>query len=191
MNATVEIRLRRLGAEDLAEANRVIEAAIMIWDLPARVKRLAMPTYRYHEHDLDHLTLVGATTADGVIVGVVAWEPAAPRDVPDEGHGLLLHGIYVSPDRLGTGIGSRLLDAAIDAARAGGFDGLLAKAVPSAQGFFSARGLQRVPAKLPENDYPYRFWKDVTFDRRYDRAPGTPGQYAVTHDLSATASSNR
>jgi len=160
MESDVGIGLRHLTAADLDRANAVVEAAIMAWDLPDRVKRLSLPSYRYDVHDLDHLTVVGAENEEGVVVGVAAWEPASVSDTPSGASGLLLHGIYVIPARHRAGIGSHLLDTAVQAAYQGGFDGLLVKANPDAQGFFAARGMQRLSTEDARRDYPYRFWAD-------------------------------
>jgi GNAT superfamily N-acetyltransferase len=164
MKADIDIKLRRLASVDLDAANAVVEAAIMTWDLPERVKRLSLASYRYNVHDLEHLTIMGALDAAEAIVGVAAWEPASAADTPDGAEGLLLHGIYVIPTLHRTGIGSRLIGAAIRAARQGRFDGMLVKANPDAQGFFLARGMEPLAAEDARRDYPYRFWKDLKRD---------------------------
>lgn len=152
------ITLRPLHAADLHRANAVVEAAVSTWHLPDRVKRLSLQSYRYQPHDLDHLSLVAAEDAAGRIVGVAAWEPASAGDAPTGRKGLLLHGLYVDPARQRQGIGRRLLGAAEQAARQGGFEGLLVKANRDAQGYFLKRGLQPLPVDDPRRDYPYRFW---------------------------------
>ena len=161
MHADLRIKLRPLTAVDLDGANSVIEAAIMTWQLPDRVKRLSLPSYRYDPNDLVHLTLVGAVDETDSIVGVVSWEPASVSDTPGGARSLLLHGIYVKPALYRSGVGSRMLDVAIEAARQGGFDGLFVKANPDAQGFFSANGLQQLSIVNAARDYPYRFWRDL------------------------------
>lgn len=153
------VRLRRAEAADLPALNAVIERAVMTWNLPERVKRLGLATYRYQAHDLAHLRIVLAEDAGRAIVGVAAWEPAASRDVPAERRGLLLHGLYVEPAHARRGIGSRLLEAALEAAREQGCDGLLVKAQRDAVGFFAARGMAPLPIEDPARDYPYRFWR--------------------------------
>jgi GNAT superfamily N-acetyltransferase len=147
--------------DDLDEINAVIERAVRTWQLPERVKRLTLPSYRYSQHDLDHLHLVLAEDAGRAVLGVAAWEPADTGDAPAGRSALLLHGLYVDPDRQRRGTGSRLLDAALAAATDQGFDGLLVKARPEAEGFFLARGLERLPIAEPEREYPHRFWKAV------------------------------
>lgn len=153
------IRLRPAVPADLGAINTVIERAVATWNLPQRVKRLTLPSYRYQPHDLDHLHIVVAEDADRMLSGVAAWEPASPRDLPAGKAGLLLHGLYVDPDRQRAGIGTRLLAAAVGAAREQGFDGLLVKARPEAAGFFAARGLALLPVIDAERDYSHRFWK--------------------------------
>jgi GNAT superfamily N-acetyltransferase len=155
------VQLRQARAEDLAALNGLIERAIMTWQLPGRVKRLSLPSYRYHPHDLDHLHIVVAEDAEHAIIGVAAWEPANARDLPAGQRGLLLHGLYVDPTHLRLGVGSQLLDAALAAAQAQGFDGLLVKAQADANGFFTARAMQRLPVEDPARDYPHRFWQAV------------------------------
>jgi len=130
----------------------------MGWDLPERVKRLSLPSYRYQPQDLDHLELVLALE-EGRVAGVAAWEPAAAGEGPADARALLLHGLYVAPERQRSGIGSRLLEAAEVAARGGGFDGLLVKAQRSAQTFFLARGFSLLPVADPQRDYPHRLWR--------------------------------
>ena len=151
--------LRPATPADLDAINAVIERAVMTWNLPERVKRLTLPSYRYNAHDLDHLHMVLAEDGDHAVLGVAAWEPASVRDLPAGKTGLLLHGLYVDPQRQRAGAGSCLLEAAVSAAREQGFDGLLVKARPEAEGFFLARGLTPLPDA--ERDYPHRFWKDM------------------------------
>lgn len=152
--------LRAGGPEDLEAANAVILRAIRTWDLPERVKRLSEPLYQYKAADIEILELVLAERG-GRVVGVAAWEPASPRDTPGGRSALLLHGIYVDPDAAGSGVGTRLLEAAREAARKRGREGLLVKAQRGAEGFFLARGFERVPVSDPGRDYPYRLWTEV------------------------------
>lgn len=132
----------------------------MTWSLPERVKRLVLPSYRYTEHDLTHLEMIVAETAAAGVVGVAAWEEAEAKDIPDGRSGLLLHGLYVSPESQRRGIGARLLDAALVALAERKLDGLLVKAQADAAPFFQARGMVALPVAKPERDYPNRFWRE-------------------------------
>ena len=153
--------LRPGTVDDLEGCNAVIVAAVSTWPLPERVKRLSLPIYRYDAHDLAHLALRVAEEPGRGIVGLASWEPAAPEDAPQGRQGLLLHGIFVAPDRHRRGIGVRLIGAAADAARVAGFDGVLVKAQPSAEGFFRAVGLKPLPVLDADRDYPHRLWLPV------------------------------
>ena len=154
--------LRSAGAADLDQINALIGRAVMTWALPERVKRLALPSYHYKAHELEHLAILVAEDAETGLAGVAAWEPAAERDCPQGRRGLLLHGLYVDPDRQGQGVGTSLLASAAASVRAQGYDGLLVKAQNDAQGFFEARGLERLLARNPEQDYANRFWLDLS-----------------------------
>lgn len=156
-----QLKLRPASTADLGAVNAVIERAVTTWKLPERVKRLAMPTYLYNAHDLEHLRVVVAEDSAAGIVGVAAWEPAAARDCPRGRRGLLLHGIYVDPDRQRNGVGARLLSAAAAAAREQSYDGLLVKAQADAEGFFRRRGLRGLAVEDAGRDYPHRFWLDL------------------------------
>jgi GNAT superfamily N-acetyltransferase len=158
---TIAFTMRRLQSTDLEPVNAIVEAAVNSWSLPDRVKRLVLPVYRYEREDLKHLVMVGAESAPGRVVGIASWEAAADGDLPSGKTALLLHGLYVDPALHGHGVGSRLLEMAVEAARSAGVDGLLVKAVRESQGFFRARGLDALPVGDPFRDYPYRYWKEI------------------------------
>lgn len=150
------LRICPATAADLAAINELIERAVATWDLPARVKRLALPAYVYTPEDLDTLSLVGAY-ADAILVGVVAWEPAHGGRTPS----LSLQGLYVEPQWWGRGVGTQLLIRAEQAARAQGFAALTVKAQPGARGFFLRHGfLPSDPADA--GDYAHLLSKPLT-----------------------------
>jgi predicted N-acetyltransferase YhbS len=142
----------------LGSINSIIESAVLSWDLPDRVKRLTLPSYRYTELDMQHLELMVAIT-DQTIVGVVAWEQADSKDTPEGKTGLLLHGIYVDPKCHRQGIGTRLFQAAERAVREKRQDGLLVRAQAGAEGFFVKQGMIRLPVDDPKRHYANRYWK--------------------------------
>jgi GNAT superfamily N-acetyltransferase len=163
---TLDPVLRPAVLGDLDGINALIGRAVMTWALPERVKRLALPLYHYDPQDLEHLRILVAEEDAAALIGVAAWEPAEARDCPQGRRGLLLHGLYVDPDRQGLGLGSRLLAAAASAARDQRYDGLLVKAQADAVGFFQARGLEPLPCEDPDRDYANRFWMDLADGQR-------------------------
>jgi len=155
-----KITLRPGTKPDLVAINTVIERAVHTWNLPERVKRLAMPSYLYNAYDLQHLHIVLAEDCGAGVIGVAGWEKAAVRECPPGQNGLLLHGLYVDPDQQRRGTGFRLLSAAATAAKENGYDGLLVKAQADAEAFFRSRGLQQLAVEDSKRDYPSRFWLD-------------------------------
>lgn len=147
--------------DDLDAINRVIEAAIMRWDLPERVKRLSIPSYFYNEQDLQHLEIVVANQ-DNSIIAVASWEPAENKDTPCNQTGLLLHGLYVHPDYQNIGIGKKLLNAAENATRNKGLNGLLVKAQADAVAYFIKQGMTEVEIENTSRDYAHRLWKAIS-----------------------------
>ncbi|MGA8862592.1 MAG: GNAT family N-acetyltransferase [Gallionella sp.] len=160
-SASSQIKLRPATAADLVAVNQIIERAVCTWNLPERVKRLALPTYRYNAYDLQHLHIVIAEHSAAGVIGVAAWEAASVRDCPRGLRGMLLHGLFVDPDQQRRGAGTLLLSAAAAAARESGYDGLLVKAQADAEGFFRSQGLQPLAADEASRDYPHRFWLDL------------------------------
>lgn len=154
--------IRSLESDDLDGVNAVISRCVMEWELPERVKRLALNSYLYQVIDLQHLELIVAQHPDGTILGVASWEDASDKDLPPEKTGMLLHGIYVDPAQQRTGIGTALLEQAMERMRELRVDGLLAKAQVSANPFFAARGFELLPVQDSLRDYPHRWWKPVS-----------------------------
>ena len=154
--------LRKAEAADLDFINRIVERAVMSWDLPERVKRLAMTSYHYREDDLAMSMLVVGENTHREIVGLAAWEQADPLDSPSGKRTLQLHGIYVDPDYKLRGVGSRLLQAAEQAAVDGLYDCLMVKAQPDAAGFFITQGMRPFETEDSRPGYAHRYLKDVS-----------------------------
>ena len=151
--------IRTADTADVDAINEVIEACVMRWDLPPRVKRLALGSYLYGPPDLSFMSILIAAGPNGEVDGIAALEPADDGELPAERSGLLLHGLYVKPERQGRGLGRRLVSAALDAARTQGLDGLLVKAQNDAAGFFEAYGFDPLPVGDSAVDYANRWWK--------------------------------
>jgi predicted N-acetyltransferase YhbS len=160
-NATENLLIRSISRDDLDAVNAIIESCVMSWNLPERVKRLVLGSYHYNLYDLEHFEILSAETAAGTITGVAALEDAMPSDLPREKSGLLLHGLYVAPEHQKQGIGSSLLEAALESSRKHGKNGLLVKSHADASGFFLAQGFSELPIENSKTDYPHRWWKTV------------------------------
>jgi predicted N-acetyltransferase YhbS len=153
--------IRRAHAVDLDEINRVIEAAVMNWSVPERVKRLSLQSCRYVEFDFQNQQFFVAVDESDHIIAVAVCERADVRDTPDSVKGMLLHGLYVDPDFKGRGAGSALIEASIAATRRAGLRGLLVKAHKDAVGFFVARGFRARSGSLASARYPYLYWLSI------------------------------
>lgn len=157
-----EITIRPAEIRELDVLNRVVELAIMGWELPERVKRLALPSYRYTAFDLQHMELLLAEGPDKSALGLVAWEQADNQETLAGETAILLHGIFVVPSYQHQGIGSQLLHAVEEAARTANFSGILIKAQSDAIGFFHAQGYSQLQTANPARDYPNRYWKSIS-----------------------------
>ncbi|HSO06961.1 MAG TPA: GNAT family N-acetyltransferase [Pelomicrobium sp.] len=150
--------LLRPGRPDELDAiNAVVERAVMTWRVPERVKRLALPGYRYSAHDFEVFTFVVAEAPAHGVAGVAAVEPGERRDLPEGATGVYLHGLYVDPAFHRRGVGARLFAAALDHARRRGVDGVLVKAQRDAERFFRAQGMRPLEPDAAA-DYPRRYW---------------------------------
>lgn len=152
------IKLRAASKQDLDAINTVIEAAVMNWQLPDRIKRLALPSYRYTLMDCEHLEIIVAEIPANGIVGVAGCEMAEPGEVPGK-QALLLHGLYVKPEVQHQGIGSQLFKAVEVLVKKHNCDGLLVKAQTDAVGFFEFHDMQKLATRSPQRNYAHRFWK--------------------------------
>ena len=155
------VNIRPAKQADLEAINHVIEAAVMTWTLPERVKRMSLPSYRYTLADFEHLQMVVAEDDKYNVMGIAAWEPAEAKDIPPGHTALLLHGIYVDPAHQHQGIGRMLFSAVEQAVAKHRCSGLLVKAQEDASGFFLSQGMSRLQIEDPSRDYANRFWKRV------------------------------
>jgi N-acetylglutamate synthase-like GNAT family acetyltransferase len=146
------MNIRNARPLDLDTANHIIEAAIMTWDLPERVKRLTLPSYKYTDHDLDHMTIVVAE-GDEQIVGVAAWE--------EINSDLLLHGIYVDPQHHRRGIGTALFQAVETAAQNMQLQGIVVKAQKGSEPFYQSLGMHKMDVTDQRQDFENRYYKTL------------------------------
>lgn len=155
-----DITIRPAEIADLDNINKLIEAAIMNWDLPERVKRLSLPSYYYNEIDLQHFD-IDVAVHDNKIIAVIAYVQAESGDLPKGKTGLFLHGIYVHPGLQKTGIGSLLITGLEKIASHKKLDGLLVKAQKDAIPFFIKQGMNVLEVTDTNKDYENRYWKEI------------------------------
>jgi predicted N-acetyltransferase YhbS len=156
------VNIRPATLADLEAINHVIEAAVMTWTLPERVKRLSLPTYRYTALDFHYYKIVVAEDDKQNVIGISAWEQANTKDSPAGHTALLLHGIYVHPAYHHQGVGQELFKAAEQAVHRNHCDGLIVKAQENAIGFFISQGMIRLQTDDPQRHYANRFWKIIS-----------------------------
>lgn len=176
-------RIRIAGRLELPAINSVIELALADWNITERARRLALPVYRYQQGDLDYMWLLVAEDEDGSLSGVAALEEAARAELPEQVHGLLLHGIFVKPEAMGRGIGRQLVAASAGIARELGYGGLLVKSVRQSRGFFERCGLDVLSA-ADAGDYPYRYWLAT---EAATSATANPGQLSGQNTVTGSA----
>lgn len=154
------VEFRPASTEDLPAVNAVVEACVMGWHLPSRVKRLALGSYLYGSHDFAFMDIVLAEQAGNGLAGVAALEAADPADLPAGiADGLLLHGLYVAPAWQRKGIGTQLVEQAMRRVRDRNLGGLLVKAQREAVEFFQTDGFIPLAVDNPATDYADRWWK--------------------------------
>ncbi|WP_455206935.1 GNAT family N-acetyltransferase [Kaarinaea lacus] len=156
---TEKFHLRVARQDELGTINAVIEAAVMNWHLPERIKRLALPSYRYTNVDFEHFEIIVAEMDEKGLVGVAAFE-VSDSEIPGQ-QALLLHGLYVKPEEQHQGIGSRLLSAVEALVSQFECNGLVVKAHADAVRFFESHGMQRLESIDSKSVYAHRFWKPV------------------------------
>lgn len=153
----MSLTLREINTDELAIANDIVVAAIDSWEMKPRLRRLVSQTYQYDAGDFDTMRLFLLEEGEQAQAMLAVEDyPGDEVNLPDRI--LLLHGIYVRPERHGEGMGRQLLEATKTLARDGGFAGVLVKAHASASGFFQAMGMQELPVTDERRDYPHRFW---------------------------------
>lgn len=161
--------------EDLGAINAVIEHAIASWPTSSRLKRLAMAPLQYQALDLQDFEFLLCYKAHACL-GVAAWQPGVPL-VPQQAKvakvsadavnakAVLLHGLFVSAQAQGRGIGGLLLDEITWRARREQFSGIYVRVERFSTSYFEQRGFRLLtheeePGFQPTS-YPYRYVLDL------------------------------
>lgn len=149
--------IRAASVSDLASINEVIDQAIMTWDLPERVKRLALSSYQFTEMDFNFLQIAVYAVGEKILA-VTAWEEAETKDLPGNEKGLLVYALYVDPNCFRQGVGKALFDYVKHMADEQKYTGLLVKAQTDANEFFEAQGMHQLADTNQSNQYSNRWW---------------------------------
>jgi GNAT superfamily N-acetyltransferase len=168
---------RPLSHRDLPEINRVIQASIESWPTTARLKRLSMSPLRYRDADLQDFEFVLCYKAHACL-GIAAWQPDVPlvfqrsesfakgEQSQKVVNAVLLHGLFVSAEAQGRGIGGLLLDELTRQAMERRFAGIFAKAERFSISFFEQKGFHPLrdgdQVGLQPANYPHRYLMDLS-----------------------------
>jgi GNAT superfamily N-acetyltransferase len=106
---------------------------------------------------------VYAATSDEEIVGFYA--------LTGQGREIELRHLWVSPDRIGTGVGRTLFDHAVRKAASHGAELLSVEADPNAEGFYRRMGARRVGETSYRIDGQRRVLPLLVVETRHHRSP--------------------
>ena len=149
------VEVRRAAPEDADALSRIAFAAKGHWGYPGgwmerwRDGLTVAP-------DFVHRNEVWAAVADDVPAGFYA--------LVGEGRVLGLEHLWVSPARIGTGVGRFLFDHAVRRAAALGAEALSIEADPNAEGFYLRMGARRVGEEVYDLDGERRTLPLLTVD---------------------------
>ena len=161
LSLTGTICTHEAEASDLQTVNRIVSESITSWGLGERVRRLATPCLHYKEPDLQHMTIVVLSVAQGEDVGVAAWEETHSANTSRHTSASLLHGLYVVPSYQGRGIGARFIELLAQWTRAANGDGIAVRAWRDSAAFFLSRRFEQTPSEGSTDTYPLCLWKSV------------------------------
>jgi GNAT superfamily N-acetyltransferase len=142
------------AGRDLDTINGIVAAATLSWNLPARVRRLALPSLLYNAVDLQHMSIARVDADTFGALGVALWEDTGDAGQAADKRAVLLHGLYIVPHYQRRGVGTRLLELVADWARARGFESIHARAWRESESFFIARGFTARAANGTADTYP-------------------------------------
>jgi GNAT superfamily N-acetyltransferase len=116
------------------------------WGYPPDFLDACRSEFTYRSAEVEARRIVVAESA-GRLLGFYSLDGEPPRGE--------LGNLWVEPDVIGTGLGRRLWQHAMEAARAAGFTALRIDADPYAEGFYLAMGATRV-GQTPSGSIPGR-----------------------------------
>ncbi|WBB52533.1 GNAT family N-acetyltransferase [Verrucosispora sp. WMMD573] len=131
----MQINMRPARAEEAEALSRLAMRSKAHWGYDAQFLESCRPDLTLRPQEISARRAVVAETS-GRIVGFYTLD-----GVPPEGE---LGNLWIDPTQIRRGIGRRLWEHALAAARALGFTALLIDAEPHAEGFYAAMGAERI-----------------------------------------------
>ncbi|MCZ7422181.1 MULTISPECIES: GNAT family N-acetyltransferase [unclassified Micromonospora] len=131
----MQISMRPARAEEADVLSRLALRSKAQWGYAAQFLEACRPGLTLRSHEISARRAVVAETS-GRIVGFYTLD-----GVPPEGE---LGNLWIDPTQMRRGIGRRLWEHAMAAARAVGFTAVLIDAEPHAEGFYAAMGAERI-----------------------------------------------
>jgi GNAT superfamily N-acetyltransferase len=149
-----DMTLRAARPAEAEELTELVMRSKAHWGYSEEFMELCRPELTIHPGDVIPSRLTVAET-DGRVVAVASLEGRAP----DGELGML----FVDPDVIGRGVGSRLLRHVIETGREAGFRVLTLDADPNAEAFYEAMGAVRVGV-VPSESIPGRTLNKYAFE---------------------------
>jgi GNAT superfamily N-acetyltransferase len=143
MNMEEGILIRRVLPGEAAQLSRIALAAKRHWGYPERWIEIWTPQLTY---DTDYL-LQNESWAAEMDDGPVAFYTLLEKD-----GAAWLENLWVTPERIGKGIGKELFLHAVNQARRRGYTLLQLEADPNAAGFYEKMGMHKIGERHTEVD---------------------------------------
>jgi N-acetylglutamate synthase-like GNAT family acetyltransferase len=140
----MDVSIRNATIADVAKLTDLARAAKRHWGYPERWLVAWRDTLTITEGAVERMRVFIAEV-DGGVVGFCALDQS--------GNEISLEHLWIAPERMGRGVGSRLFAHAVEAASATGAERLRIESDPNAEGFYLRMGARRigsVPAPMPD-----------------------------------------
>lgn len=139
-----DLVLRAARASEVGALSELAMRSKAYWGYDEAFLEACRDELTFTANDLARLVVA---ELDGALAGMYTVEGRPPDGV--------LGNLWVDPAAIGSGIGRRLWQHAVDSARVRGFTGLLIDADPNAEGFYLKMGAERI-GETPSGSIPGR-----------------------------------
>lgn len=139
----MKLKIRRAGPEDAEALSQIAFAAKAYWGYPARWMQIWKPQLTFDSTALEE-NEGWVAEKDGI--------PVAFYMLEEREHNGWLEDLWVSPERIGQGVGRELFSHAVEVCRQRGYSTLRLEADPNAVGFYRRMGMRKVGERHSEVD---------------------------------------